>query len=67
MLLKLTTVGVALALGGGSAVGVAACGEERGNVQIEGDTGTGTTKAGTSTTGTSKTSETSTSKTKTSP
>lgn len=63
---KLTTMGVALALGGGAALGVAACGEERGNVQIEGDTGTNTT--GTSTAGTAETSEkTTTSKTTTSP
>jgi hypothetical protein len=59
---------VAAALGGGAAVGVAACGEKRGDVQIEGDTGTGTNTTGTSTTGTAETSEkTTTSKTSTSP
>jgi hypothetical protein len=67
MLNKLTTVGVALALGGGAALGVAACGEKRGNVQIEGDTGTGTNTTGTSTTGTAETETTETSKTTTSP
>jgi hypothetical protein len=43
VLKRLATAGVAIALGGGVALGVAACGEERGDVQIEGDTGTGTT------------------------
>jgi collagen type VII alpha len=39
---------VAGLLGAGSAVGVTACGEERGSVKFEGDTG-GTTTAGTET------------------
>jgi hypothetical protein len=42
---------VASVLGAGSAVGVAACGEDRGEVQIEGETG-GTGTGGTGTAGT---------------
>jgi hypothetical protein len=39
---------VALALGAGAALGVAACGEDRGTVEIEGGTtGTGTVATGT--------------------
>jgi hypothetical protein len=56
MLRKTVTVAVAAALGGGSAFGVAACGEDRsGDVKFEGDTGTettGTNATGTGTTGT---------------
>ena len=51
MLRKLATAGLSLALGAGAALGVAACGEDRGEVQIEG--GTGTSKTGTSKTETS--------------
>ena len=44
MLSRTVTVAVAAALGGGSALGVAACGEDRsGDVKFEGDTGTDTT------------------------
>jgi hypothetical protein len=44
MLRRTVTVAVAAALGGGSALGVAACGEDRsGDVKFEGDTGTDTT------------------------
>jgi hypothetical protein len=56
MLRRTTTVAVAVALGGGSALGVAACGEDRsGDVKFEGDTGTSTTGTGTVTTGTETT------------
>jgi hypothetical protein len=50
---------VAAALGAGSAVGIAGCGDERGSVRFEGDTG-GTATAGTDTTGTVGTAETTT-------
>jgi hypothetical protein len=41
MLKKIATVMVAAALGGGAAIGIAACGEDReGEVQFEGGTGT---------------------------
>jgi len=51
MLRKTATVAIAAALGSGSAIGVAACGEDReGDVKFEGGTGTETT--GTETTGT---------------
>jgi hypothetical protein len=54
MLRKTVTVAVAAALGSGSALGIAACGEDRsGDVKFEGDTGTNTT--GTGTTGTTGT------------
>ena len=54
MLRRTVTVAVAAALGGGSALGVAACGEDRsGDVKFEGDTGTETT--GTGATGTETT------------
>jgi uncharacterized membrane protein len=53
MLGKLTTAVVALALGLSAALGVAACGEDRGEVQIEG--GTGTAKTGTGETATGET------------
>ena len=66
MLRKLAAAGVSLALGTGAALGVAACGEDRGEVQIEGGTGTG--KTGTATSGAGRTSPNSaTSKTETSP
>jgi hypothetical protein len=67
VLRKLATIGAAVVLGGGAALGVAACGEKRGNLKIEGDSGTGTGTTGTSTTGTAETSTTKTSKTTTSP
>ena len=38
---------VAAALGAGAAGGVAACGEDRGSVEVEGGTGTGTDRTGT--------------------
>jgi hypothetical protein len=53
VLRRLTVIGVALALGGGGALGVAACGEKRGSVQFKG--------------GTAETSTATTSKTTTSP
>jgi hypothetical protein len=53
MLRKLTAAGAALGLGIATALGVAACGEDRGDVRIEG--GTGTAKTGTGRTGTGKT------------
>jgi hypothetical protein len=66
MLRRTATYAVAVALGGGAAIGVAACGEDRdGDVQFEGGTGTETT--GTSTTGTATTPETKTTGTETTP
>ena len=54
MLKRTATIAVAAALGGGAAIGVSACGEDReGDVQFEGGTGTETT--GTETTGTETT------------
>ena len=54
MLRKTATVAIAAALGGGTAIGLAACGEDRdGDVKFEGGTGTETT--GTGTTGTETT------------
>jgi hypothetical protein len=57
MLKKTVTVALAAALGGGAALGLAACGEDRsGDVQFEGGTGTETTgTAATETTGTETT------------
>jgi hypothetical protein len=56
MLRKTVTVALAAALGGGAAVGVAACGEDRsGDVQFEGGTGTETTGTAAETTGTAET------------
>jgi hypothetical protein len=53
MLRKTATVVIAATLGTGSAIGVAACGEERGgDVQFKDGTGTETTGTGTETTGT---------------
>ena len=62
MLRRTVTVAVAAALGGGSALGVAACGEDRsGHVKFEGDMGTSTTQTGTTeTTGTPETTGTTT-------
>ena len=43
MLRRIATIVVAAALGGGSAVGIAACGEDRsGDVEFQGETGTET-------------------------
>ena len=73
MLRKTATIAVAAALGGGTAFGIAACGEDRsGDVQFEGETGTSTTTTGgstaTETTGTETTESTETeSETETSP
>ncbi len=53
MMRKTATVVIAATLGTGSAIGVAACGEDRsGDVQFEDGTGTETTGTGTETTGT---------------
>jgi hypothetical protein len=61
MLRKTVTVAVAAALGGGSVLGVAACGEDRsGDVKFEGDTGTSTTGTGTTGTETTRTETTGT-------
>jgi hypothetical protein len=52
MLRKTATVAIAAAIGGGAAIGIAACGENReGDVQFEGGTGTETTGTATETTG----------------
>ena len=56
MLKKTATLVVAAALGGGSAIGIAACGEDReGDVQFEGGTGTTGTTGTSGTTGTTGT------------
>ena len=60
MLKKTATVAIAAVIGGGSAIGIAACGEDReGDVQFEGGTGTETTGTATGgateTTGTTET------------
>ena len=56
MLRKTATVAIAAAIGGGAAIGIAACGEDReGDVQFEGGTGTETTGTATETTGTETT------------
>jgi hypothetical protein len=53
MMRKTATVVIAAALGTGSAIGVAACGEDReGDVEFQDGTGTETTGTGTETTGT---------------
>jgi hypothetical protein len=53
MMRKTATVVIAATLGTGAAIGVAACGEERGGeVQFEDGTGTETTGTGNETTGT---------------
>jgi hypothetical protein len=69
MLRKTTLALVAVALGGGASVAVAACGEDRGEVQVETSaTGkSGTETSGTETSGKTETSETETGKTETSP
>jgi hypothetical protein len=46
------TIAVAGALGAGSALGLAACGEDRGSLSIEGTTTGGSTTGGTGTTST---------------
>jgi hypothetical protein len=67
MFRKTATLAIAAALGGGGAVGVAACGEDRdGDVQFEGGTGTETTGTATETTGT-ETAPTETTGTETTP
>ena len=59
MLRKTATVAIAAVLGGGAAIGIAACGEDReGDVQFEGGTGTETT--GTATGGAAETTATET-------
>ena len=66
MLRKTATVAIAAALGCGSALGVAACGEDRsGDVTFEGDTGTNTTGTSTTGTGTTGTETTGTTRTET--
>jgi hypothetical protein len=61
MLKRTATIAVAAALGGGAAIGVSACGEDReGDVQFEGGTGTETTGTGTEPTGTTGTETTGT-------
>jgi hypothetical protein len=56
MMRKTATVVVAATLGTGAAIGVAACGEDRGgDVQFEEGTGTETTGTGTSEAGTTGT------------
>jgi hypothetical protein len=66
MLRKTATVAIAAALGGGAAIGIAACGEDReGDVQFEGGTGTETT--GTATAGATETTPTETTGTETTP
>jgi len=76
MLRRTATIAIAAALGGGSALGIAACGEDRsGDVKFEGDTGTNTTGTGTTgtettgteTTGTTGTETTGTTGTETTP
>jgi hypothetical protein len=64
MLRKTAVVAIVAALGGGAAIGVTACGEDReGDVTIEGGTGTSTT----GTTGTTGTTATETTGTETTP
>jgi hypothetical protein len=68
MLRRTATVAIAAALGGGVALGIAACGEDRsGDVKFEGDTGTSTTGTGTTGTETTGTEPTGTTSTETSP
>ena len=67
MLRKTATVAIAAAIGGGAAIGIAACGEDReGDVQFEGGTGTETTGTATETTG-AETTPTETTGTETAP
>jgi len=48
---RLISIAVAGALGTGAALGIAACGEDRGSLSIEGGTTTGGTTTGGTTTG----------------
>lgn len=57
MLRKLITAAAALALGGAAAFGIAACGEDRGSLRIEGGTSTGKSGTGSSGSGTSTAAE----------
>jgi hypothetical protein len=67
MLRKTATLAIAAAIGGGAAIGIAACGEDReGDVQFEGGTGTETTGTATETTG-AETTPTETTGTETTP
>lgn len=67
MLRRTATVAVVAALGGGAAIGVTACGEDReGDVNFEGETGTSTTGT-TGRTGTTGTTATETTGTETTP
>jgi hypothetical protein len=67
MLRKTATVAIAAAIGGGAAIGIAACGEDReGDVQFEGGTGTETTGTATETSG-AETTPTETTGTETTP
>ena len=64
MMRKTATIVVAATLGTGAAIGVAACGEDRGgDVQIEDGTGTESTGTGTGATGTETTGTETTGKT----
>ena len=68
MLQRVCIAIVGVSLGAGTAIGVAACGEERGDVKIEGGTtGTGKTTTGGSTTGETPTTPTATISTETTP
>ena len=72
MLKKTATVAIAAVIGGGSALGIAACGEDRdGDVKFEGGTGTETTGTATGgateTTGTTETETTPEAETETTP
>jgi hypothetical protein len=63
MLGRLAPAAVAAVLGVAPALGIAACGEDRGSVEIEGGTDTGIT--GTTPTGTTRTTPTNTTPTET--
>ena len=72
MLKKTATVAIAAVIGSGSALGIAACGEDRdGDVKFEGGTGTETTGTATGgateTTGTTETETTPEAETETTP
>jgi hypothetical protein len=60
MLRKTATMTIVAVLGAGAAFGVAACGEDEGQLQIEGTETTGTATTGTGTTGGSGTETTGT-------
>jgi hypothetical protein len=64
---KAGTLILTAALGAGAAVGVGACGEERGGVEIEGGTGTDATGTAGTGTGTVPTAPTETERTTTAP